>query len=148
MRILSGRAAERRVRDISQRQTNLTSVQRRVQRIVQAVRTRGDVALRTYARRWDGLGPKQPLQVPTANIEAAWTMADPRFRAALREAATNIRAFATRQKPRSWTYTRRGISLGQTIRPIESVGCYVPAGRHPLVSTVLMTVIPAQVAGV
>jgi histidinol dehydrogenase len=148
MRILSGRAAEHRVRDISQRQTNLTSVQRRVQRIVQAVRTRGDVALRTYARRWDGLGPKQPLQVPTANIEAAWTMADPRFRAALREAAANIRGFATRQKPRSWTYTRRGISLGQTIRPIESVGCYVPAGRHPLVSTVLMTVIPAQVAGV
>ncbi|HTZ81835.1 MAG TPA: histidinol dehydrogenase, partial [Candidatus Acidoferrales bacterium] len=66
----------------------------------------------------------------------------------LEQSATNIRRFCERQKPRSWTRSRGGISLGQIIRPLESIGCYVPGGRYPLVSTVLMTVIPAQVAGV
>jgi histidinol dehydrogenase len=75
-------------------------------------------------------------------------MANPNLRRALEEAASNIRAFAKRQKPRSWNFNRRGIVLGQVIQPIDSVGCYVPGGRYPLLSTVLMTVIPAQVAGV
>jgi histidinol dehydrogenase len=148
MRILSGRAAEREVEALARRQAQLASVEKPVRRIVEAVRAKGDSALRAYAHRWDGLGPKEPFKVPPALIEAAWAMADPTLRAALTEAATNIRAFATRQKPRSWTYTRRGISLGQLVRPLDSVGCYVPGGRYPLLSTVLMTVIPAQVAGV
>ena len=148
MRILSGRTAERQVESLARRQTQLAAVEKPVRRIVDAVRAKGDAALRAYARRWDGLGPKDPFKVPPALIEAAWTMADPRLRAALKEAATNIRAFATRQNPRSWNYARRGISLGQVVLPIDSVGCYVPGGRYPLLSTVLMTVIPAQVAGV
>jgi histidinol dehydrogenase len=148
MRILSGRAAEREVESLARRQTRLASVEKPVRRIVDSVRANGDAALRSYARRWDGLGAKEPFKVPPALIEAAWAMADPTLRAALNEAAANIRAFATRQKPRSWTYTRRGISLGQLIRPLDSVGCYVPGGRYPLLSTVLMTVLPAQVAGV
>jgi histidinol dehydrogenase len=148
MRILSGRAAERRVDLLSQRQTQLASVEKPVQQIVKAVRSRGDAALRMYARRWDGLDAKESLRVPVAMIEAAWTMADPALRVALQEAAANIRTFATRQMPRSWSSDRRGISRGQIIRPIDSVGCYVPGGRYPLLSTVLMTVIPAQVAGV
>lgn len=75
-------------------------------------------------------------------------MATPRLRAALRQAAANIRRFCQWQRPREWTRNFNGISSGQIIRPLGSVGCYVPGGRHPLVSTLLMTVIPAQVAGV
>lgn len=148
MRILSGHAAEQRVDLLSCRQTQLEAVEKPVRRILDDVRARGDAALRRYAQRWDGLGGRESLQIPAAMIEAAWTMADPNLRAALQQAANNIRAFAIRQKPRSWNFTRRGISLGQVVHPIDSVGCYVPGGRHPLLSTVLMTVIPAQAAGV
>lgn len=148
MRMLSGPAAERRVEALSRRQTQLASVEKPVRRIVEAVQTSGDAALRAYAQRFDRLAPKDSLQVPPACIEAAWAMADPALRRALEQAAANIRAFATRQKPRSWKFQRRGLSLGQVIQPIDSVGCYVPGGRYPLLSTVLMTVIPAQVAGV
>src|ERR1700747_2661074 len=69
-------------------------------------------------------------------------------RKSLRQASRNIRRFCEWQKPRSWMRTRGGISLGQLAIPLDSVGCYVPGGRYPLVSTLLMTVIPAQVAGV
>jgi histidinol dehydrogenase len=66
----------------------------------------------------------------------------------MRKAAQNIRRFAEWQRPRAWTRIQNGISLGQMVQPLASVGCYVPGGRYPLLSTVLMTVIPAQVAGV
>lgn len=148
MRILSGRAAEQRVKTICERQTQSEGAEKRVRAIVQAVRRKGDTALKRYARKWDGLGPKESIQVPAANLDAAWTMANPALRAALLEAALNIRSFAQRQKPRAWSYERRGLSLGQIVRPLDAVGCYVPGGRYPLLSTVLMTVIPAQVAGV
>ena len=148
MRILFGRDAEREVEALAHRQTQLSLIEKPVRRIIDTVRAKGDSALRAYARRWDGLAAKEPFKVPPALIEAAWAMADPTLRAALTEAATNIRGFATRQKPRAWNYTRRGITLSQLIRPLDSVGCYVPGGRYPLLSTVLMTVIPAQVASV
>ena len=80
--------------------------------------------------------------------QAAWAIASPQLRKSLRQAAQNIRRFCEWQKPAVWMRTRAGISLGQLVRPLESVGCYVPGGRYPLVSTLLMTVIPAQVAGV
>ncbi len=66
----------------------------------------------------------------------------------MRQAAQNIRRFAEWQRPRGWTRARNGVSLSQVVQPLDSVGCYVPGGRYPLLSTVLMTVIPAQVAGV
>jgi histidinol dehydrogenase len=75
-------------------------------------------------------------------------MLGPQLRKSLRQAAQNIRRFCEWQKPGNWMRTRGGISVGQLVRPLESVGCYVPGGRYPLVSTLLMTVIPAQVAGV
>jgi histidinol dehydrogenase len=148
MRILSGRAAQQRVEHLAGRQSQFSAVEKPVRRIVEDVRARGDVALKIYAKRWDSLKATDSLRVPPAMIEAAWTMADPGLRFALQQGATNIRAFATRQKPRSWNFTRHGIALGQLIQPIDSIGCYVPGGRYPLLSTVLMTVIPAQVAGV
>jgi histidinol dehydrogenase len=71
------------------------------------------------------------------------------FRAAVEAAAANIRAYAGRQMPKEWSaQVRPGIRLGQIVRPLDTVAAYIPAGRYPLPSTVMMTVIPAQVAGV
>jgi len=148
MRVVSGRAAASLIRRLGARNTQLSALEPRVRRIVNDVRRHGDRSLRTYAKRWDGLAANQPLRVPEAELKAAWHSLTPQLRKSLRQAAQNIRRFCHWQKPSAWTRRRAGISLGQLIRPIESAGCYVPGGRHPLVSTLLMTVIPAQVAGV
>jgi histidinol dehydrogenase len=86
--------------------------------------------------------------VSEREIQAAWKASPSELKASLRTAAANIRRFCERQKPAEWSRTRQGISVGQIVRPLDSVGCYVPGGRYPLLSTLLMTVIPAQVAGV
>ena len=148
MRILEGRAALARVRKIAGRSSQLDAVEPAMRKIVADVRRGGDRALRKYARRWDGLGACDSLRVDAAEIRRAWKSAPAELRSALQQAATNIRQFCEWQKPAEWRRTRDGITLGQLVRPLESVGCYVPGGRHPLVSTLLMTVIPAQVAGV
>jgi histidinol dehydrogenase len=119
-----------------------------VRRIITGVRRQGDRALRKYAERWDGLGAQESLSVSEVEIQAAWKTAAPELKSSLRHAAANIRHFCEWQKPAEWTRTRKGITVGQVVRPLDSVGCYVPGGRYPLVSTLLMTVIPAQVAGV
>jgi histidinol dehydrogenase len=148
MRIFSGAAALRQVRKLETRGSALSAYEPRVRKIVERVRQKGDRALREYAQKWDGLGANEPIQISRAELEAGWVMADPKLRSSLRQAADNIRQFCRWQRPRDWTRNRAGISLGQVVRPIDSVGCYVPGGRYPLVSTLLMTVIPAQVAGV
>ncbi len=148
MRILRGAAAERKVRELEARSSEFALLEPAVRKIIAEVRSKGDRALRTYAERWDGLKADQELRVSPAELEAAWAMCGPQLRSALRLAATRIRRFCNWQLPRAWTRTREGISTGQLLRPLHSVGCYVPGGRHPLVSTLLMTVIPAQVAGV
>jgi histidinol dehydrogenase len=136
------------VERLASRATSLTALEPSVRAIIKDVRRNGDRALRRYAERWDGLAKNQPLQVSQDEMATAWKTLPPGMRKSLSEAAQNIRRFCEWQKPRSWTRTRRGISLGQLAIPIDSVGCYVPGGRYPLVSTLLMTVIPAQVAGV
>ena len=148
MRILSGQSAAKMVNRLASRGTSLTSLEPRVRSIISKVQKEGDRALRRYAERWDGLAKDQAMQLSEEEIAAAWTALPPGNRKSLREAAQNIRRFCRWQKPRSWTRTHRGISLGQLAIPLDSVGCYVPGGRYPLVSTLLMTVIPAQVAGV
>src|SRR5579864_4316319 len=148
MRILSGRSALAMVDRLSTRGVQLTSLEPKVRRIVDDVRRRGDVALRSYAERWDGLQRKQPLRVSRTEIARAARAIPSELRDALSQAAENIRRFCEWQKPVPWTRTRAGVSLGQLVIPLDSVGCYVPGGRHPLVSTLLMTVIPALVAGV
>ena len=148
MRILSGQNAVRMVERLASRATNLTALEPRVRVIINHVRRNGDRALRRYAEQWDGLARNQSLQVHENELAAAWKTLPPGTRKSVREAAQNIRRFCQWQKPRTWTRTRRGISLGQLAIPLDSVGCYVPGGRYPLVSTLLMTVIPAQVAGV
>src|SRR5439155_25768627 len=148
MRTLEGDAARSYVSRLANRAEDLDKVSKRVRRIVGNVRRDGDGALRGYAQRWDGLAENQAVQVDPAEISSAWRQVSSEFRSALRQAAVNVRQFATWQKPKAWIHTQNGISLGQIIRPLGSVGCYVPGGRYPLPSTLLMTVIPAQVAGV
>jgi len=148
MRIVSGQDAVAAAKALSARGAQLARLEPRVRSIVNDVRRGGDRALRRYAEQWDGLAADQPLRVPEAEMAAAWRSLPHRLRDSLLRAAQNIRRFSEWQKPKSWTRSRGGILVGQMVRPLESVGCYVPGGRYPLVSTLLMTVIPAQVAGV
>lgn len=120
-----------------------------VLRILADVRSLGDAALRKYAEEFDGLRPGAALLVSLNEMEAAWNATSPELQAAMQIAQANIRAFAVAQKPKEWTISpSEGVTTGQIVRPLESVGCYVPGGRYPLPSTLLMTVTPAQVAGV
>jgi histidinol dehydrogenase len=148
MRILEGRAAESYVRKLEQRGQKLDALEPRVRRIVQSVRRDGDRALRRYAEKWDGLGDGDSLRISEREMQAAMEAAPRKLRLALETAAGSIRAFCEWQKPVEWERVKQGRRLGQLVRPLSSVGCYVPGGRYPLPSTVLMTVIPAQVAGV
>lgn len=148
MRIVSGRGADVVVERLAARESRLSGLEPQVRRIVDSVRRGGDRSLRRYAKRWDGLAAKQSLRVSEDEMAAAWGTLTAELRKALRQAAHSIRRFCEWQKPEGWMRTQDGISLGQVVRPLESVGCYVPGGRYPLVSTLLMTVIPAQVAGV
>ena len=120
-----------------------------VRRILADVRQRGDAALRSYAAKFDGLQPATPLLVSRDEMKAAWKSTAPELQTAMRAAQANIRAFAEAQKQKEWTISpAEGVTTGQLVRPLESVGCYVPGGRYPLPSTLLMTVTPAQVADV
>ena len=148
MRILSGTLAERRVAQLANRGCEFAALEPKVRRIVENVRETGDRAVRAYAEKWDGLRPGKPFRVSETELENAASKASSQFRNALKQAATNIHRFCQWQRPQEWMRHASGISLGQVVRPIGAVGCYVPGGRHPLVSTLLMTVIPAQTAGV
>ncbi|MGB3579167.1 MAG: histidinol dehydrogenase [Candidatus Sulfotelmatobacter sp.] len=150
MRILEGPKKNRFVRALEQRGANdLAEVEPAVRRIVNNVRRNGDRALRRYAVRWDGLGKDESVRVSEADLHEAWKGTPPELQDAIAQAAGNIRRFCEWQKPEEWRReTLPGVWVGQLVRPLESVGCYVPGGRYPLPSTLLMTVIPAQVAGV
>ena len=110
--------------------------------ILADVRERGDRALLEYARKFDGF-TGDSVRIPVAGTLS------PRLREAAETAARNIRQYAQTQLPReSFVDYGDGRRLGQIVRPLDSMAAYVPAGRYPLPSTLLMTVIPAQVAGV
>jgi histidinol dehydrogenase len=120
-----------------------------VKRIVADVRKRGDRALLRYAAQFDGLAGASALRVTPDEMAIAWETVSPAMQEALTIASRQIRSFAVSQLPASFSEEPiPGLSTGQFVRPLGSVGCYVPSGRHPLPSTLLMTVIPAQVAGV
>jgi histidinol dehydrogenase len=150
MRILNGLKRDQYVRALEQRgATDLAEVEPVVRRIVSNVRRNGDRALRSYSAKWDGLGKAEPLRVPEAVLHEAWQKTSAELQDAITQAAENIRRYCEWQKPQEWRREiHPGVCLGQLVRPLESVGCYVPGGRYPLPSTVLMTVIPAQIAGV
>jgi histidinol dehydrogenase len=127
----------------------LDSVLPVVKRIVAEVRRSGDRALFRFAAEFDGLNDPGRFRISAQEMLDAWEAIDPALRDAIKMAAKQIRTFAQQQMPKSWTKSSgEGLKVGQLVRPLGSVGCYVPSGRHPLPSTLLMTVIPAQVAGV
>jgi histidinol dehydrogenase len=123
------------------------AIARRAARIVEHVRRDGDRALMAYARRLDGLA--LPIEVTPAEIRAAVRAVSTEVRRAIAVAAQHIRRVATRQVPRPWSVEPSpGVRIEQRVLPLDRVGCYVPGGRHPLPSSLLMTAIPARVAGV
>ena len=116
--------------------------------IVDAVRKKGDEALLKYAQKLDELGDR-PLRVSEQTIESAAAGLSREFRQAFDVATANIRQFAERQLPREcFEEFSPGRKLGWIVRPLDAVGCYVPSGRYPLPSTLLMTAVLAQAAGV
>jgi histidinol dehydrogenase len=146
----SAKVAAAMIEAIEQRgATNTAKVEKPVAGILADVRKNGDAAVQKYAERFDGLAAGPSLLVTRAEMKAAWLGTAPELQRAMEIARDNIRAFAEAQKPKEWTISpAEGVKTGQIVRALGSVGCYVPGGRYPLPSTLLMTVTPAQVAGV
>ena len=145
----SSSEAEQLLQQIENRSADGTArVEASVKRIVAAIRSRGDDALRQHAMRLDGLAADAPFLVSPEEMKAAWEATPSELQKSLKLAAKNIRRFAQWQMPTSWTREAGGFQTGQRCFPLRSAGCYVPGGRYPLPSTLLMTTIPAQVAGV
>src|SRR6188768_3037413 len=132
---------------LSPERTRDAATERRVAEIVSAVRRDGDRALTRYARELDGL--TGAIEVSRDEMRRAAREVPASVRKAIRTAALNIRAVARRQVPRGWrARIAPGVSVEQRVVPLDRVGCYVPGGRYPLPSSVLMTAIPAAAAGV
>ena len=122
-------------------------IEGQVARIVNRVRRRGDRALKEYAKRFDKV--IGPLEISRREMRNGAKRTPPAVTRALKEAARHIRRVAEKQVPKTWrTTTVRGVLVEQRVMPLERVGCYVPGGRYPLPSSLLMTAIPARVAGV
>ena len=116
--------------------------------IIDDVRVRGDAALIDYTKQFDQVELKE-LRVSEEELRRSAAPVDERVRRALREAIDNVREFHERQVEESWTISpRAGVQLGQRITPLERVGLYVPGGTAAYPSSVVMNVVPAQVAGV
>ena len=122
-------------------------VTRTARRIVNDVRDRGDEALRLWSQRLDGVSGG--FEVLPRELRDGWDATPRDVRAAIRVAACHLRRVASRQLPRPFAVdVCRGVRIEQRVQPLTRVGCYVPGGRYPLPSTLLMTVVPARVAGV
>jgi len=132
---------------LSPERTRDAATERRVGEIVSAVRRDGDRALTRYARELDGLSGA--IEVSRDEMRRAAREVPASVRAAIRTAARHIRTVARRQVPRGWRVrVTAGVTVEQRVVPLDRVGCYVPAGRYPLPSSLLMTAIPAAAAGV
>ena len=119
-------------------------------KIVGDVRKRGDRALSEWAKRLDGVDlERQGLWISQQKFAAAKRRVSREFLKAVEHAAVNVRRVAERQLPHEWALTvERGVNVRQIVRPLDSIGCYIPGGRFALVSTLVMTAVPARVAGV
>ena len=135
---------------LAQRRGRDRVAERGAARIIQDVQRRGDAALFYWTKRFDGLALRRNnVWVSRDELRSAARRVSAAFLDALDHAAHNIRAVARRQKPQEWTlHIEPGVRASQRVRPIETVGCYLPGGRFSLVSTLLMTAVPAQEAGV
>jgi histidinol dehydrogenase len=132
---------------VAQDATRDPKLVRAVARIVAGVRENGDEALVAYARRFDALS--EPLEVTPDEILAGAARVPRNVRRAIAAAARSLQRVSARQVPKPFTVSpARGVTIGQRVAPLERVGCYVPAGRYPLPSSLLMSAVPARVAGV
>ena len=148
LRIVSSRDREVWEGLLRGRSKQLSEAEEVVAPILEAVRDRGDAALIEYARKLDALKGRT-VRLSGSQLQAARSGLPDKVAAAVRVAASRIRAYAERQMPSEWMEPAgQGIELGQLVRPVDSVGAYIPGGRYPLPSTVMMTAVPAQVAGV
>ncbi|WP_428911028.1 histidinol dehydrogenase [Niallia sp. Krafla_26] len=119
-----------------------------VKDIITKVKNEGDVALKLYTEKFDGVS-LDSLVVQTEEIEEAYNLVSDEIIEIIKEAAVNIRFFHEKQLRNSWMTTdKNGTMLGQKVTPLDSVGVYVPGGTAAYPSSVLMNVVPAQVAGV
>jgi histidinol dehydrogenase len=133
---------------ITRKGVRLAEAERAVAPILAGIRERGDAAVLEYARKFDHFEGRD-LRVAAEDCAAARARLRPEFLSAVEQAIRNIRAYAASQLPaENMIEYPDGRRLGQIVRPLESVGAYIPAGRYPLPSTLLMTAVPAQVAGV
>jgi histidinol dehydrogenase len=123
------------------------SVERRAARIVGDLRQRGDAALRRWTQRLDHFDG--PFEIGPRALRQGWAATPNDVRRAIKLASRHIRRVAERQLPKPFAVEiRKGVRIEQRVMPLASVGCYVPGGRYPLPSTLLMTAVPARVAGV
>jgi histidinol dehydrogenase len=143
---LSDLREEELSRIMKRSKVDLSRVMSDVERIVGDVKERGDAALREYTRRFDGVDIED-FRVSAEEFKEARSGAQTLVKA-LKKARENLEDFHLRQPREGWSCEKGGAKLGQIIRPIEKVGCYIPGGRAAYPSTVLMTVVPAKVAGV
>ncbi|MBM3764549.1 MAG: histidinol dehydrogenase [Acidobacteria bacterium] len=135
-------------RILARKAARFTEAEETVRPILEAVRKGGDKAVLHHARKFDG-SERTSLQLSREELDGAARRLTPEFRAAVKAASANIRAYAKLQMPSAKSKTiAAGLRVGQIVRPLDTVAAYIPAGRYPLPSTVLMTVIPALVAGV
>jgi histidinol dehydrogenase len=118
--------------------------------IVADVRMRGDTALLAYSKKLDAADlAKTGVWITQKEIRAAQKRTSSEFRRAIQKAANNVRRVAEKQLPKPWAIeTTPGVKIHQVVRPIEAIGCYIPGGQFSLVSTLVMTVVPAKVASV
>ena len=132
------------------RQERDAEAERVASEIVGDVRKRGDAALFAWAKKLDGIDlRRESLWISESKIRAARRQVTVDFVRAVEHAARNVQCLAERQLPKPWTIeVESGVKISQVVRPIESIGCYIPGGQFSLVSTLIMTVVPALVAGV
>jgi histidinol dehydrogenase len=132
------------------RQERDTEAERIAGQIIKDVRRRGDTALSAWVKKLDDIDLQhKSLWIGEGEICAARKQVSSDFLRAMEHATRNVRRVAERQLPRPWTMeVEPGVKIGQLVRPIDAIGCYVPGGRFALVSTMVMTVVPARVAGI
>jgi len=139
------------------RQFRDTEAERVAATIVSDVCKRGDAALFAWTKKLDRLNLSSANvwqsstggTTPRHNLPGRYESTSVEFLRAIKHAAKNVRAVAEKQLPRPWSLTvEAGVTIRQQVTPIETIGCYIPGGRNALVSTLIMTVVPAQVAGV
>ncbi|MCB4790611.1 MAG: histidinol dehydrogenase [Elusimicrobia bacterium] len=129
-----------------------TKITDQVVSIISAVSRDGDKALEMYSFKFDGLKIKaNEFKIKRSRVESPFKNLNPLLKETIKKAAKNVKVFHLKELqklPRSWSIKQKGSRVGQNYKPLETVGLYIPGGRYPYLSTILMTAIPAKIAGV